>query len=56
MKQWVPTPSLRWLKQINSGATLMQLHYCYEIDDQGFCGAKIDEKWKPIEVVQEDGN
>jgi hypothetical protein len=53
MQQWIPTVKLKWLRTIDGAATLMQLHYCYEIDDHGFCGAKLDEKWRAIEIDQE---
>jgi hypothetical protein len=51
-KQWVPTPKLRWLKT-DYGATLMQLHYLYEVDSEGMFGGKLEEKWQAVDVVEE---
>ena len=53
-KQWMPTVHLKWLKHTFYGdMTLMQLYYCYEIDNEGLCGARLEEQWRAVEIEME---
>jgi hypothetical protein len=49
---WTPTVHIRFVTRELYGPKLQQLHYLYENED-GMYGAKVDERWQDVEVLDE---